>query len=105
MILIEIRHAVTHQSHTHSFRKPANEQIVRAVLNLAVEKGVVTADAASCREIGEGVRSQQASMKTKMKLGRLLNRFARREKTFPKLGVVAKCCTTLTLKYLGRVET
>lgn len=79
--------AVTHQSHTLTHSK-MRKQIMRAprTWTWLLEKGVVVT--ASC-QIGEGVRTQQA-MKTKMKLGRLLNRFAPhylmwREKTFPKI--------------------
>lgn len=78
---------MTHQSRTHTFKDAKADYACAAYLNLAVgKKGVVVT--ASC-EIGEGVRTQQA-MKTKMKLGRLLNRFAPpylmwREKTFPKI--------------------
>lgn len=75
-------------THSHIQRAWCESRLcVRRVLELGCwKKGVVVT--ASC-EIGEGVRTQQA-MKTKMKLGRLLNRFAPRylmwrEKTFPKI--------------------
>lgn len=86
-VFIEIGHALWHINHalTHSKMR---KQIMRARTWtwLLEKKGVVVT--ASC-EIGEGVRTQQA-MKTKMKLGRLLNRFMPRyliwrEKTFPKI--------------------